>query len=61
MSKFFAPVGGHMEEKMQIIMGLAMVFVGIIIIAHMGNALLDFFIVFFIIAGVCFAGGNKRF
>jgi len=50
-----------MEEKMQIIMGLAMVFVGIIIIAHMGNALLDFFIVFFIIAGVCFAGGNKRF
>ena len=47
---------------MQIIMGLAMVFIGILMIAHMGNAaLLDFFIVFFIIAGVCFAGGNKRF
>jgi len=62
VSTFLAPIGGHMEEKMQTIVGLAMIITGGVVAYYtMGNALWDFFIVFFIIAGVCFAGGNKRF
>ena len=47
---------------MQQLIGSAMIIIaGVVAYYTVGHMVWDFFIVFFIIAGVCFAAGNKRF